>query len=180
MYTQTSILKYKTYCDKKNKYIKVQNIYHLVYDENNNIREQNLIKYITYVMIHLTNNKVDFYVNSMEEFLKNISYLDLYIVKEYMYEKYRENKYNLSKENPRIVIKFDYSYLYEKIFDLYLRQDPLAYKRNEFIKSIETITADINADINANDNPENDNYKNNLMCLIDPNIFWLQELTSYL
>lgn len=173
MYTQISILKYEKYCDKTKKFIKVQNIFDLIHDDNNNIREQNLIKYITHVMINLTNNRVDFYVNSMEEFLKSISYLDLYIVKEYMYEKYGENKYNLSKENSRIVIKIDYSHLYDKIFDQYLRHDTLAYNRIEFIKSIETI--------NANEEIiKNEEYKNNLMCLIDPNIFWLQELASYL
>ncbi len=176
MRTQLIILKYKTYCDKRNITVKEMNLVDILCDNNDNIIETKLINYIVSVMIKLTNNKVDFYVSSMEEFLENITYLDIHVVKEYIYEKFGRNEYNLSKENPRIIVKLDYSHLYKKIFYLYLRQDPLAYKRTEFIKSIESMKADIN----TNANSENDKYKNNLMCFMDPNIFWLQELTSYL
>ncbi len=173
MISQLITFKYKKYCNETNRIIKVNNIYNILCDNDGNIIETKLIDYIVSVMIQLTNNKVDFYVSSMEEFFENISYLDLYAIKEYIYEKFGRNEYNLSKENPIIHIKIDYSHLYVKIFDLYLRQDPLAYKRTEFIKSIETIYTN-------SETVKDEKYKNNLMYLIDPNIFWLQELTSYL
>ena len=173
MITQLILLKIKKYCNETNSFIKVNNIYSILCDNNGNMIETRLIDYIVSVMIKLTNNRVDFYVSSMEEFLENISYLDIYAIKEYIYEKFGRNEYNLSKEDPKIIIKLEYSHLYKKIFYLYLRQDPLAYKRTEFIKSVETITAN-------SETVKDEKYKNNLMCLIDPNIFWLRELTSYL
>ena len=177
MITQLITLRYKKYCNKKNITIKVMNLVDILCDNNGNMIETRLIDYIVSIMIKLTNDKVDFNVSSMEEFLENITYLDIHVLKEYIYEKFGRNEYNLSKENPRIIIKLDYSHLYNKIFDLYLRQDPLAYKRTEFIKSIESITANINANVETIKDKE---YKNNLIRFIDPNIFWLRELTTYL
>ena len=173
MFWQLITLKTKKYCNETNRIIKLNNLYNILCDNDGNIIETILIDFIVSVMIKLTNDRVDFYVKSMEEFIENISYLDIYVIKEYIYEKFGHNEYNLSKENPRIIIKLDYSHLYKKIFDLYLRQDPLVYKRTEFIKSVETITAN-------SETVKDEKYKNNLMCLIDPNIFWLRELTSYL